>query len=105
MVSDASWRKVYDILNDLRGWLLFTKLDLGLKPKIPRRSGKKVIVNNGLLRKWDFTQGCQMRPGETYFLVRTEKRLFFCAQKLSSMVETLLADVFKKKIGWYRGEK
>ena len=46
MVSDASWRKVYDILNDLRGWLLFTKLDLGLKPKIPRRSGKKINVKD-----------------------------------------------------------
>ena len=94
MVSDASWRKVYDILNDLRGWLLFTKLDLGLKPRIPRRSGKNVNVNSQLLRKRDFTQGCQMRPGETYFLVRTEKRPFFCAQKLSFMVKTLLAQVF-----------
>ena len=94
MVSDVSWRKVYDVLNDLRGWLLFTKLDLGLKPRIPWRSGKKVNVNYRLSRKWDFTQGCQMCPGETDFLVRTEKRPFFCAQKLSFIVKTLLAVVF-----------
>ena len=72
VVSDASARRVQVVPNDLRGCSRFTKLDLGLKTIIPRRSEEKLNPKIALFRFWEKPQGVSRVRKKIIFALELE---------------------------------